>query len=394
MVKEREETVTKIKRFLLANADAIQKLATNHHKEFLGGDTVTTERLGRYIANHLQVVKQIASNMGVQNLKQGTVIFKKLGKTLALDSIKDGLTLEEAMDGIIFLKQAVWQLLEQEEIIDEMTVREFYQVSQKISIYSDVIASKIALEYHHQYEETMKNELAARRKLEQQKDEFIAMASHELKTPVTSVKVFTRILQGRFARMGDEKSALLLMKMDAQLNKLTMLVTDLLDVNKIEAGKLQLHEGWFDFNELVSEIIDQIQLTTEKQTIKKKLGTTKTVYADRDRIGQVLINLLTNAIKYAPQADTIIVKTTSDHTSVTASIQDFGMGIAREHQEKIFERFYQINGEKRTYPGMGLGLYISKQIIEREGGKLWVHSTPGKGALFSFSLPAKQYKKT
>jgi signal transduction histidine kinase len=124
-----------------------------------------------------------------------------------------------------------------------------------------------------------------------------------------------------------------------------------------------------------------------------ELGPTKTVYGDRERIGQVLTNLLTNAIKYSPQADKIVVRTTSDNLQITFSVQDFGIGIPQDKQAHIFERFYRVTGDNQeTYPGLGLGLYISSEIITRQNGRIWVESSVGKGSTFSFSLPAQPSK--
>jgi PAS domain S-box-containing protein len=233
-------------------------------------------------------------------------------------------------------------------------------------------------------------DIRERKKLERQKDEFIGIASHELKTPVTSIKAYAQVLENRFTKAGDERSASLLAKMDTQLNKLTNLIKDLLDVTKIETGELQLREETFDFNTLVSEIVEEMQRTTEKHKIVKKLGQTKNVRGDRDRIGQVLINFLSNAIKYSPDSDTIQVKTTSDTKSISAAVTDYGLGIDKTDQLKIFERFFRgSTQEKASYPGLGLGLYISAEIVRRHKGKIWVQSTKSQGATFSFSLPIK-----
>jgi signal transduction histidine kinase len=112
------------------------------------------------------------------------------------------------------------------------------------------------------------------------------------------------------------------------------------------------------------------------------------VIGDPDRIRQVLINLITNAIKYSPQADRVDISSTIDGGSVIISVKDFGIGIPKSEQQKIFDRFYQASDTTgNTFPGLGLGLYISSEIIKRHNGKLWVESTPGKGSTFSFSLP-------
>jgi signal transduction histidine kinase len=134
--------------------------------------------------------------------------------------------------------------------------------------------------------------------------------------------------------------------------------------------------------------VENVQETTQTHRISiDKLAQIK-VFGDRDRIGQVLINLLNNAIKYSPQADTVLTRVSKDHNQILVSVQDFGRGIDKEHQYSIFERFYQItDAEGKTYSGLGIGLYISSEIIKRHGGRLWVESQKGKGSTFHFTLP-------
>jgi PAS domain S-box-containing protein len=232
-------------------------------------------------------------------------------------------------------------------------------------------------------------DISEQKRLERQKDDFIGIASHELKTPVTSLKAYAQVLQGRLLRDGNIDAAEQLKKMDGQLNKLNGLIGDLLDVTKIESGKLQFRSEYFDFNELVTEVVDEMQRTTEKHTLIQELDTTKTVHGDRDRVGQVITNFLSNAIKYSPQAKKIIIKSKSEKHSITLSVQDFGIGIPKEKKDRVFERFYRVEDGKNheTYGGIGLGLFISSEIIRRQGGEIAVESTQGKGSTFSFTLP-------
>ena len=231
-------------------------------------------------------------------------------------------------------------------------------------------------------------DITERKQLEQQKDEFVSIASHELKTPITSVKAYTQILGQRFRKTEDTKSVELVEKMDAQLDKLTNLIGDLLDITKIEAGRIRFHESYFDFNELVEENVEELQRTTEKHLIVKELQPSRTVYGDHDRLSQVLTNFISNAIKYSPTADKIIVKTVVDKYNTTLRVEDFGVGLSQEDQAKVFERFYRVGGpDQATYPGLGLGLYIASEIIKRHKGRVWVESKPGKGSTFCFSLP-------
>lgn len=115
------------------------------------------------------------------------------------------------------------------------------------------------------------------------------------------------------------------------------------------------------------------------------------LHADRDRIGQVLTNLLTNAVKYSPEADTIVIRTIHKDGAIITSVQDFGLGIPEEKQSQVFERFFRVDGEaQETYPGLGLGLYISAEFIKRHHGAIWVESAAGKGSTFSFFLPVEK----
>ncbi len=229
------------------------------------------------------------------------------------------------------------------------------------------------------------------KKLEAQKDDFLGIASHELKTPVTSIKAYGQVLEATFRRKGDLQAADQLLKMDAQINRLSNLIADLLDVTKIQSGRIQFHQEYFDFNMLVKDTVEEMQRTTEKHSIGLKLGKIKNVFADKERIEQVLTNFITNAIKYSPRANKINVTSAVASGSVTLRVQDFGVGIQKENQQKVFEQFYRVSGPKQdTFPGLGLGLYISSEIIKREGGKIWVESAVGKGSTFCFSLPLQK----
>ncbi len=233
-----------------------------------------------------------------------------------------------------------------------------------------------------------KNAEEALRESEARKDEFISMASHELKTPLTSLKGFTNLLQRRLTKQGDKQALHFLTRMEEQLDKLTKLVSELLDVTKMQTGKLEFREERFFLNELVRETLENLQGTTETHHLQLEEVIDVQVPGDKDRLGQVLINLLTNAIKYSPEADTVIVRVSADEHNAIVSVQDFGIGIEETHQEKIFERFYQVNDDtEKTFPGLGIGLYISSQIVRGHHGLLWVESAKGAGATFYVSLP-------
>lgn len=228
------------------------------------------------------------------------------------------------------------------------------------------------------------------KKLQQQKDDFLAIVSHELKTPVTSIKAYCQVLQRMLQKNDLQQEAAMMAKMDKQINRLTHLIGDLLDVTKINAGKLQFNDKWFHFNSMVQEVVEDLQRTTDQHTIILNRHPVGQVFGDQERIGQVITNFITNAIKYSPQSDKIIIDVQLADEEVILSVQDFGIGIAADKKDRVFEQFYRVTEDKATFSGLGLGLYISAQIIEREGGRIWVESEEGKGATFSFALPVRK----
>jgi PAS domain S-box-containing protein len=237
-------------------------------------------------------------------------------------------------------------------------------------------------------------DITKQKELDQRKDEFIALASHELKTPLTSLKMYAQLVKRQSSESKDKKSAHMLSAMDSQINKLTELVNDLLDVSRIQSGKLVYKKDLFLFDNLIEELVEELQPVATNHVIYLKGKTGQKIKGDKDRIKQVFTNLLTNAIKYSPKADKIIITLMEIDGSVQVSVQDFGLGVPKEQEEKIFERFFQVSRPlSHTYPGLGLGLYISKEIINRHGGKLWVRSIYGKGSTFYFTLPVADQSK-
>jgi len=224
--------------------------------------------------------------------------------------------------------------------------------------------------------------------LNDKKDEFIGLASHELKTPLTSISGYLQILSGLVT---DEKSLNFLVKTRQQVKKLSALVSDLLDVSKIEAGKLQLSSERFDIRQVLDDAIELIAHGNHKYQISvdteiKKLWVT----GDPNRIEQVIINLLTNAIRYSPGTNKVDVFLSEENHAVRVGIRDFGIGIAAEKLQDIFSKFYRVDETNPTVSGLGIGLYLSREIITRHHGRIWAESEPGKGSTFWVTLPLDQ----
>lgn len=221
--------------------------------------------------------------------------------------------------------------------------------------------------------------------LNKRKDEFIGIASHELKTPLTSISAYLQFLKRSLV---DEANKQFVDKALRQVEKLSGLISDLLDVSKIEAGKLTLNYSTFDICELTKEVIEIVEFGTHSHKIKSFCPPHGILLsADRQRIEQVMINLMSNAIKYSPHAERIIISVSQTETNVVVSIQDFGLGIKEDQQSYIFSRFYRAEGLAPHIAGLGIGLYISDDIISRHNGIIGVESTFGTGSTFSFKIP-------
>jgi PAS domain S-box-containing protein len=251
-------------------------------------------------------------------------------------------------------------------------------------------ASKIARDITEQkaMQKTLAEQAAKLKELNNSKDEFISIASHELKTPITSIKAYLQLLE---RNSSDEIQKTYLGKTLGFVEKLTELVSDLLDISKIEAGKLQLNISDFNMDELIDEALESVQHTTKTHKIIREGSLCSlNVKGDKRRIEQIIINFLTNAIKYSPKANKVIVKCSVKDGFIIVGVKDFGIGIPEEQKSKIFTRFYRVEGLSPTFSGLGIGLYISREIAERHNGKTWVETKLGEGSEFYFSLPVSE----
>ena len=243
------------------------------------------------------------------------------------------------------------------------------------------------------------------RVLQQRNDSFMSMASHELKTPVTTIKTLVQILQVQYEKSKDKILVEYLSTIGQQIEQLTQLVTDLLDVSKIKADKFEVEAKTFDFDSLAAEIVKSCQLLSPQHAITLQGTTNAQISGDRNSISRVFINLITNAIKYSPGADKIIISLSHTKKDACVGIKDFGIGIAKAHQDKIFERFFQVgNDTGQSFAGLGIGLYISAAIVTQHRGRIWVESVESKvaqsggmgragGSTFFFELPIQQMAK-
>lgn len=230
-------------------------------------------------------------------------------------------------------------------------------------------------------------DLTERRELDQEQQDFITIATHELRTPFTVAKLLRGALQKHLEEQDDKKGLMYFNKITHALDQLDSLLRDLLNVSKMQTGKVDYDQERFKMEDLVQEVVGEIQQTTEhKIQIKGKSSIEITAY--RPQITEVITNFLTNAIKYSPGKKKIIVTIKGTKKYVQVSVHDFGIGISKRNIKNLFSRFYRtpISQEKQI-PGIGLGLYISKKIIEGHNGQIYATSTLGKGSTFTFVIP-------
>ena len=226
----------------------------------------------------------------------------------------------------------------------------------------------------------------AHRKSDIQKSEFIGVISHELKNPLTSVKGYAELIKRQATKKGEQNFADFAMRIDQQIKQVIEMVNDMLDITKIETGRLTYQDEIFNVTNLVKELVGDLQVTTNTHRINFIAKRDKLITGDRYRIGQVITNLISNAIKYAPNTKKVNVSVENKRNGVVISVQDFGPGIAKENQAKLYNQFFRAT-HTQSAKGTGIGLYISFRIVKRHKGKLWVESEIGRGSTFYLWLP-------
>jgi PAS domain S-box-containing protein len=232
---------------------------------------------------------------------------------------------------------------------------------------------------------------SARKELEQRKDDFISMAGHELKTPLTALKLQLQLVRKRLEKLSQPEAATALSRAEEPVKQLERLIAELLDVSDIQAGSLEYVWESVNLDALLREIAGTMQYISPSHRIVVRGAVRTSLIGDRDRLRQVFTNLLSNAIEYSPSAETVEVDLEASEEAVTIRVTDHGMGITHEQHNKIFERFYRAAGLRQSaIPGLGMGLYIVTEIVKGHEGTITVDSTVGKGSTFTVILPTQR----
>lgn len=245
-------------------------------------------------------------------------------------------------------------------------------------------------------QEELKESLEELKEMDIKKDQFISIAAHELKTPLTSIHGFSQLLQNRQVANNFTKRNKYLRIMDHETKRLAKLVTDILDLSRIDLGTVKLAFEEINLNQMMDDIRREMDVQIKTKGLKSEYDIEKDlpkIKTEREKLTEIIINLINNAVKYTPKGE-ITVKVTKEKGNVHFSIKDTGIGISKENQEKIFERFYQVDSSfTRKAGGTGLGLALCKEFLSILGGKIWLKSEEGKGSEFHFTLPIKRVSK-
>ncbi len=273
-------------------------------------------------------------------------------------------------------------------VIDFEVEHDFPHIGKKL-----MLLNAYRIEFEGNYKDQILlaiEDITEKREIERRKDDFLSIASHELKTPLTTIKGFMQVLERLKPANASDKYTQTLGKVALYVNRLDSLITDLLDVSRIRSGNIELHREPFDFDKMVEETVENLTRSARLHKIAIKGSTGLMVLGDESHIIQVLNNLISNAIKYSPDFHEVLVYVSKVSDYVKVAVKDGGVGISAEDQKNVFERFFRSGEIQKSFPGMGIGLYISEQIIKNHGGTIWVDSEKGKGSTFSFTIPIEQ----
>lgn len=230
-------------------------------------------------------------------------------------------------------------------------------------------------------------DISEKKQEEARKNDFIAMVSHELKTPLTSMRAYVQLLLAKEKEAGDNFRTSVLTRAGVQAKKMSAMINDFLSLARLEEGKISLKFEEFNLKQVIDETVLDAQFLSTNHHIQVKDCNDIAINGDRDKIGQVLMNLVSNAIKYSPKGGDITIACKKDEKRVTISVTDHGIGISEKDQKKLFDRFYRVQNERvKTVSGFGIGLYLVSEILKYHDSKIEVKSEEGKGSTFYFTL--------
>ncbi|WP_034763089.1 PAS domain-containing sensor histidine kinase [Chryseobacterium gregarium] len=346
------------------------------------------------------VEKEVFLSSIIQTVRESLLVLNADYKVLSanshfLNSFK--VTAEDTVGKILFelgnnqwnigpLKELLMKILPTNNpVIDYEVEHNFPYIGKKV-----MLVNAYRIEFEGQYKDRILiaiEDITEKKEIDRRKDDFLSIASHELKTPLTTIKGLIQLLQRMVPEGSPEKYTTTLDKVSVYVDRLNILISDLLDTSKIQSGNIELHKEPFKIDKTIADTVENLSLAAPNHKIALSGNTESTILGDELQISQVINNLISNAIKYSPGSDKVDIYTSKVGNFVKISVKDYGMGINAQDKAKIFDRFFRARDIQKKFPGMGIGLYISHEIIVNHNGTLWVESEVGEGSTFSFTLP-------
>jgi signal transduction histidine kinase len=262
-------------------------------------------------------------------------------------------------------------------------IKEFFLHEPPLNAYEEIKKRNVTL---NKLAGEQEEELKQSRIIDEKKTEFISIASHEIKTPITIIKAYTQMARG-LKDQCSERVQVMLDKIDAQSTKLQSLVQQLLDISKMENGHLQYTKETTELNPYITNIVSVIRNILPNHEVVTSLGENVEVTIDRLRMEQVFSNLLGNAAKYSQKNTVIKIGSTLENGFVKIAIADQGIGMSADTMSFVFNKFYRDKDVIQTHSGLGMGLYITSKIVSDHGGAIWAESHEGAGSTFLFTIP-------
>ncbi len=334
-----------------------------------------------------------AARMGTFNINISTGIIEVNNYCRELFGFTDDLivTLQEGFDTLQEDRERIWDAMHN-AIENHILFEEEYRIFRKsdnemrwVRTVGKVSDPSMGTDIHFY---GIMIDITERRASDQLKEDFIGIVSHEMRSPLTALKGYVQILDWKSKKNNDQFTADLTTKAIRQVNRMTTLITGFLDVARAGEGKIYLNKTYFDMAQIIKVVEEESLATISSHKILFQPAEPIMIFADQDKLEQVLLNFINNAVKYAPNNSQIHVSCSDNNGWVRVSVKDQGIGITAKDQSHIFERFYRVIGAKtENISGFGIGLYLCKEIIDRHAGRIGVESATGEGSTFWFELP-------